>query len=227
MRQDVLTGGDWVSIAAPRQNRVFLPPVDQDPLAPQTPGNPSEVPARYDVAVFENRSPSFGPDLAVVPNSPRGLDDLAERGLGRTRTSIGRCEVVCFSPDHEGSFGTQTPSRARTLIEAWADRTEALAALPGRASGDPVRKPRRGDRSHRPSPARLDLRLPLHLSQDTADPRHHPPHRPRPVPAHSRRRAHRGPGRQRRTLDSVRAICRTLADRGTPAATPPNSRLRG
>lgn len=130
MRQDVLTG-DWVSIAAARQNRVFLPPVDQDPLAPQTPGNPSEVPARYDVAVFENRSPSFGPDLAGAPNSPRGLDDLAELGLGRTRTSVGRCEVVCFSPDHEGSFGTQTPSRARTVIEAWADRTEALSALPG------------------------------------------------------------------------------------------------
>ena len=130
MRQDILTG-EWVSIAAARQNRVFLPPADQDPLAPQTPENPSEVPALYDVAVFENRSPSFGPDLAGVENSPLGLDDLAELGLGRTRSSIGRCEVVCFSPDHEGSFGTQTVSRARTVIEAWADRTEALSALDG------------------------------------------------------------------------------------------------
>ncbi|CAN5404661.1 galactose-1-phosphate uridylyltransferase [soil metagenome] len=130
MRQDVLTG-EWVSIAAARQNRVFLPPADRDPLAPQTPENPSEVPSRYDVAVFENRSPSFGPALADAANAPRGLDDLAELGLGRTRTSIGRCEVVCFSPEHEGSFGTQTPSRARTVIEAWADRTAALSALPG------------------------------------------------------------------------------------------------
>jgi len=130
MRQDILTG-EWVSIAAARQNRVFLPPADQDPLAPQTPQNPSEVPALYDVAVFENRSPSFGPALIGSENSPLGLDDLDERGLGRTRSSIGRCEVVCFSPDHEGSFGTQTPSRARTVIEAWADRTEALSSLPG------------------------------------------------------------------------------------------------
>lgn len=130
MRQDVLTG-EWVSIAAARQNRVFLPPADQDPLAPQTPQNPSEVPARYDVAVFENRSPSFGPALGDDRNAPRGLDDLAELGIGRTRTSVGRCEVVCFSPEHEGSFGTQTPSRARTVIEAWADRTAALSALPG------------------------------------------------------------------------------------------------
>ncbi|MGV8912953.1 MAG: galactose-1-phosphate uridylyltransferase [Rhodoglobus sp.] len=130
MRQDILTG-EWVSVAAARQNRVFLPPADQDPLAPQTATNPSEVPALYDVAVFENRSPSFGPALAGSDNSPTGLDDLAELGLGRIRSSIGRCEVVCFSPDHEGSFGTQTPSRARTVIEAWADRTEALSALDG------------------------------------------------------------------------------------------------
>ncbi|MFT4135373.1 MAG: galactose-1-phosphate uridylyltransferase, partial [Microbacterium sp.] len=65
MRRDVLTG-DWVSVAAARQNRVFLPPAELDPLAPQSPTNPSEVPSRYDVAVFENRSPSFGPALAAA-----------------------------------------------------------------------------------------------------------------------------------------------------------------
>jgi UDPglucose--hexose-1-phosphate uridylyltransferase len=122
MRQDVLTG-EWISIAASRQNRVFLPPADQDPLAPATPSNPSEVPDNYDVAVFENRSPSFGPEL--------GIADLSGLGLGRTSPSFGRCEVVCFSPEHEGSFGSQTRSRARTVIEAWADRTAFLSALPG------------------------------------------------------------------------------------------------
>jgi len=131
MRQDVLTG-EWISIAAARQNRVFLPPADQDPLAPQSPANPSEVPALYDVAVFENRSPSFGPDLLdTAADPPLGRGDLTELGIGRTRTSVGRCEVVCFSPDTTGSFGTQTVSRARTVIEAWADRTAALSAMPG------------------------------------------------------------------------------------------------
>ena len=157
MRRDVLTG-DWVSIAAARQNRAFLPPAELDPLAPQTPTNPSEIPSMYDVAVFENKSPSFGPALAVAGidapagalgeapastpdstpgealvgiNPPRGLDDLDAPGLGRTRTSVGRCEVVCFSPEHSGSFGSLTPTRARTVIEAWADRTAALSALPG------------------------------------------------------------------------------------------------
>ena len=137
MRQDVLTG-DWVSVAAARQNRAFLPPAELDPLAPQTPGNPSEIPADYDVAVFENRSPAFGPALIeahheapAAGDPPRDLDDLAHLGLGRTRTGIGRCEVVCFSPERTGSFGTQSISRARTVIEAWTDRTTALSALPG------------------------------------------------------------------------------------------------
>lgn len=137
MRQDILTG-DWITFATKRQNRVMMPSADADPLAPQTPTNSSEVPSNYDVAVFENRSPAFGPALnratGGVPeaaNPTRGLDDMAELGIGRTRTSIGRCEVVCFSPDHEGSFGSQSVSRARTIIEAWADRTAALSALPG------------------------------------------------------------------------------------------------
>lgn len=122
MRQDVLTG-EWISIASARQNRAFLPPADQDPLAPASPNNPSEIPDNYDVAVFENRSPSFGPDLGEV--------DTDGVGFERTAPSHGRCEVVCFSPHHEGSFGTQTVSRARTVIEAWADRTATLSAMPG------------------------------------------------------------------------------------------------
>ncbi len=137
MRQDVLTG-DWISIAAARQNRAFLPPAELDPLAPQTPTNPSEIPSRYDVAVFENKSPSFGPALSVAhgaapaaTDAPHGIEDLEHLGLGRTRSSVGRCEVVCFSPEHAGSFGTLTTTRARTVIEAWADRTAALSALPG------------------------------------------------------------------------------------------------
>ena len=137
MRLDVLTG-DWITVAANRQNRVMMPSADADPLAPQSPTNPSEVPSLYDVAVFENRSPAFGPALAeatgtapAASNPPRGLDDLSALGLGRTRTSVGRCEVVCFSPEHTGSFGTQSVTRARTVIEAWADRTAALSQLPG------------------------------------------------------------------------------------------------
>ena len=129
MRQDILTG-EWIAIAAARQNRVHLPPADQDPLAPATASNPSEIPGNYDVAVFENRSPSFGPELSG-DTATHGLPDHTELGFGQVKPALGRCEVVCFSPDTHGSFGTQTLSRARTVIEAWADRTTALSALPG------------------------------------------------------------------------------------------------
>jgi UDPglucose--hexose-1-phosphate uridylyltransferase len=122
MRQDVLTG-DWIAVAAGRQNRVFLPPAHQDPLAPQAPGNPSEVPGNYDVVVFENRSPSFGPEVGHV--------DVTGLGLGRTVPAYGRCEVVCFDPATEGSIAQLPESRVRTVIEAWADRTAALSAMPG------------------------------------------------------------------------------------------------
>jgi len=129
MRQDPLTG-EWISVAAARQNRVFLPPAHLDPLAPSTPENPSEVPSNYDVAVFENKSPSFGP-LLTDDDAPTGLDDLRTIGLGRIRTSVGRCEVVCFSPATEGSFGSLSVTRARTVIEAWAERTHKLSQMPG------------------------------------------------------------------------------------------------
>jgi UDPglucose--hexose-1-phosphate uridylyltransferase len=42
---------------------------------------------------------------------------------------VGRCEVVCFSPEHHGSFASLSRTRARTVIEAWADRTAALSAV--------------------------------------------------------------------------------------------------
>ncbi len=126
MRQDPLTG-DWISIAAARANRVFLPPADLDPLAPSTPGNPSEIPDDYDVVVFENKSPSFGPDLSAGYTG----EELTSIGTGRSLPAVGRCEVVCFAPESAGSLAGQNVSRVRTVIEAWADRTAALSELPG------------------------------------------------------------------------------------------------
>lgn len=122
LRRDPLTG-EWVTFAAARQGRVHLPPADLDPLAPQSPTNPSEIPDDYEVAVFENRSPAFGPALGGTVRD--------EDGLERRQPSIGRCEVVCFSPEHTGSFATQTRMRVRTIVDAWAHRTAALSAMPG------------------------------------------------------------------------------------------------
>ncbi|KRE77335.1 galactose-1-phosphate uridylyltransferase [Arthrobacter sp. Soil763] len=122
LRFDALTG-EWVAIAAHRQSRTHLPPAAECPLCPSTPERPSEIPAPdYDVAVFENRFPSLGPDVGQLPEQP---------GWGTSTPAYGRCEVICFTPEHTGSFAGLGEARARTVVEAWAARTAALSALPG------------------------------------------------------------------------------------------------
>src|SRR5699024_10046612 len=48
-----------------------------------------------------------------------------------TAPGFGRCEVVVFSSEHEGSFAELGSARARTVIDAWAHRSAELSALPG------------------------------------------------------------------------------------------------
>ena len=128
MRLDSLTS-EWVSVAAHRHARAFLPPANQCPLCPSTDENLSELPDRFDVAVFENKSPSFGPELLPAVD----LDFASVEGLelGATRKSVGRCEVVVFSPEHLGSLGALPVERVKTVIDALADRTEHLQSLAG------------------------------------------------------------------------------------------------
>jgi UDPglucose--hexose-1-phosphate uridylyltransferase len=44
--------------------------------------------------------------------------------------ALGRCEVVCFTSDHNATFADLDPDRVLTVIEAWADRTVALGRMP-------------------------------------------------------------------------------------------------
>ena len=124
LRHDPLTD-EWVAIAAHRQGRTFLPPAAECPLCPSTPDRATEIPAgSYDVVVFENRFPSFSTldaDLhqVLTPMHPPA------------RAATGRCEVVCFTSEHDSSFSRLTPSRVRTVLAALADRTAVLGEIPG------------------------------------------------------------------------------------------------
>ena len=119
LRHDPLVDA-WVVVASHRQERTHLPAADECPLCPSAPGRPTEIPeSDYEVAVFENRFPSFATD----PGEPPTLDDGVER-----RPARGRCEVVCFTSRHEGSFADLTRERARMVVDVWADRTRELAA---------------------------------------------------------------------------------------------------
>ncbi len=114
--------GEWVGIAGHRQTRTYHPPANQCPLCPSTADNSSEIPSPdYDVVVFENRFPSF----AGTGPSP------ADAAPFQPFAGVGRCEVVCFTSDHHSTFSRLSPSRVRTVVDAWIDRTAELSELPG------------------------------------------------------------------------------------------------
>jgi UDPglucose--hexose-1-phosphate uridylyltransferase len=106
LRWDPLLG-EWVAFAEQRQGRTFLPSTADCPLCPSGPGRATEIPAHsYDVVVFGNRFPALPP-------------------------GHGRCEVVCFTDEHDASFATLTRRRATTVLAAWADRTAELGGADG------------------------------------------------------------------------------------------------
>lgn len=122
LRRDPLTG-EWVILAAHRQARTYKPPADLCPLCPTVEGRPTEIPEpSYDVVVFENRFPSLAQEISAESSTV---------GMVESRPALGRCEVVCFTSDHGASFGGLSPAQARTVVDAWADRTEELARIPG------------------------------------------------------------------------------------------------
>jgi UDPglucose--hexose-1-phosphate uridylyltransferase len=122
VRRDPLRD-EWVIVASHRQGRTHLPPAALCPLCPSTEERQTEIPsADYDVVVFENRFPS----LTDRTDGVEPGDDLVPR-----RPGMGRCEVVCFTADHDASFGSLATQRLRTVVDVWADRTLELSALPG------------------------------------------------------------------------------------------------
>jgi UDPglucose--hexose-1-phosphate uridylyltransferase len=105
VRRDPLLG-DSVAIASHRQGRIYHPPANECPLCPSQGDRLSEIPdSSYDAVVFENRFPSLAGDS-------------------------GRCEVVCFTSDHNASFADLTDEQARLVLDAWTDRTAELSHLP-------------------------------------------------------------------------------------------------
>jgi UDPglucose--hexose-1-phosphate uridylyltransferase len=99
---------EWVTVAPWRQDRTYHPLAAQCPLCPTRPGQPeTEIPEPdYHIAVFENKFPSYTGDQ-------------------------GRCEVVCYTSDHDSSLGRVPLAQVRDLVEVWQDRHRELSRLPG------------------------------------------------------------------------------------------------
>jgi UDPglucose--hexose-1-phosphate uridylyltransferase len=116
--------GQWVITATHRQERTFLPPKEYCPLCPTRPGSiETEVPyPDYEIVVFENRFPS------LQRNAPEPAVE------GTTLTPVmparGVCEVVLYTPQHEGEMADLPVEQIAKLVEVWTDRFEELSSHP-------------------------------------------------------------------------------------------------
>lgn len=110
--------GEWNVYAAHRQNRTFKPNASADPLAPTRPGGPAtEIPfADFELAIFDNKFSAFHPHAPLPPALP-GIE---------SEGATGKCEVVVYTPQAEGSLHTIGQDRRQLLVAAWIDRYQML-----------------------------------------------------------------------------------------------------
>lgn len=110
---------EWVVYAPHRQERTFLPPAEYCPLCPTRPGAfPTEIPFEdFEVAVFENRFPSFHPEAPTPPKL-----------CVPTQAGKGVCEVIVYTPEHQGSLATLSSKQRELLVHVWIDRYLELYA---------------------------------------------------------------------------------------------------
>jgi UDPglucose--hexose-1-phosphate uridylyltransferase len=111
-RFDLLTG-TWVLISPARNSRPggqILGPADSG--CPLCPGGP-ELPWPYDLAVFDNRFPS----LSLLAPPVNGA---------LMAPSTGRCQVVVYTSDHDGSVASLSPTQLVSVVAVWRDRASAV-----------------------------------------------------------------------------------------------------
>lgn len=104
----------WVAVSASRNTRPNDARPDDPPReCPLCPGGP-EVPFPYESAVFENRFPALAGDPPAV------------EPLLFAAPAVGRCEVVLYTDEHEGSLATLSDDAMGRVLAMWRDRSRDL-----------------------------------------------------------------------------------------------------
>lgn len=113
---------EWVITATHRMERTYKPPRDYCPLCPTRRGAfPTEVPAEdYQIVVFQNKFPS------LQPQAPE--PDVAGSDIWPVARARGECEVVLYSPRHDGTLAEESIPHIRNLIRVWKDRYVELGS---------------------------------------------------------------------------------------------------
>jgi len=119
LRFDPLSG-EWVTVSPRRLGRPVTASAEGCPFCPG--GEGSEAPdPDWDVAVFDNRFPSYGGPGEPLPGLGPGY---AAAPAG------GRAEIVLYSPRHDVHLPDLPEGKVRLLVEVWRHRTEVLEADP-------------------------------------------------------------------------------------------------
>lgn len=104
----------WIAVSPVRNTRPGgVVEAPGTPTCPLCPGGP-ELPFTFDAAVFDNRFPALSPLAhAIAADGPTAL-------------ATGRCEVVVYTSDHDGSLSTLPPAQVGKVVAIWRDRSADL-----------------------------------------------------------------------------------------------------
>ena len=108
------TLGEWIIVSVARRQR----PVTPEDSCPFCPGN--ETPGGgWNVFSLPNRFPALLPE----PPAPAVKGDR----FYRCRSSEGQCEVILYTPDHNGSLANLPTQHIESVIKLWAERYRELS----------------------------------------------------------------------------------------------------
>lgn len=109
---------DWTMVASHRQNRPQMPK-DFCPFCPKY----GKVP-EYEVYAYDN-------DFPALSQTPPEMEfPVTENGkkLYKVAPSYGKCEVILYSPDHNGSLCLLPREHIVKLVKLWIERFNAMAS---------------------------------------------------------------------------------------------------
>jgi len=106
---------NWIIVSGVRKTR----PVAPERICPFCPGA-DEIPASgWKVLSLPNKFP------ALLPKPPP--PNIHSDGFYRCRPSEGECEVILYTPQHNGSLKDLSPEHIGLVIELWAQRYRELS----------------------------------------------------------------------------------------------------
>ena len=105
---------DWTMVASNRQNRPDMP----KDWCPFCPGKGKNVPEKYEVFEYDNDYPALSQD-PPQPQTPYGP---GASDIYKVAPSYGKCEVILFSPEHEGRLCDLSVPHIRMIVDLWTER---------------------------------------------------------------------------------------------------------